>query len=517
MNRTRRVLVVEDDHVSRSFLQVALTKYGYDVAAAENAAAAWEILSPAGIHTFDCVVTDYRMPDTTGLELLAWIQQRDPSLATIIITAEGEKDLVTRSLRGGATDFLDKPVALEMLHSVVATAVKRTRRQRHLDQSEAAVQNVGRAQERMLDAKVSDDRMRVEICFHPKHGAGGDFFSRFQPTPNHFCGLLTDVSGHDLQAAYISAYFQGIVRGMLERAVPMTEIFATFNRLLLEEWNQFDASSREAADIKTSIAACAISIDTTAQTATLLVQGMPAPVYWRPDGDAKIIGETGGFPLGWFPDLNCRGVEQPISGGGAFSFWTDGLGNVAEENGVSELSLACALQATKSRRQRLAETGCAADDILLAEVWLSSPHIMAAAFRPLLLEQYHGGQSGDIDLFQAYWQRSLRLAMPELPAAAEHDVLLAAREALLNALKHGCSGRPDQPATFQVACSPQSQTIRVRVDDFGPGHEFDCAHHQRLATADLPEAHRGLFLIKQLANRVDFQRGGASVTMDFTW
>jgi CheY-like chemotaxis protein/anti-sigma regulatory factor (Ser/Thr protein kinase) len=517
MNPASRILVVEDDPISRSFLQFALRKQGYDVAAAENATDAWGALSPADIRTFDCVLTDYRMPDNTGLELLSWIQQRDPSLATIIITAEGEKHLVTESLRGGATDFLDKPVALEKLHSAVAAAIRRTHRQRHLDESEAAVKTLGRAQERMLGTEPGGGPVRVEVCFHPKHEAGGDFFSRFQPTADHFGCLLTDVSGHDLQAAFISAYFQGIVRGMLERAAPMTEIFATFNRLLLEEWNQLGAASGEPAGIKASVAACAITIDAVAQTATVLAHGMPAPIYWLPDGDARVVGENGGFPLGWFSELIFQNVVQTVAGGGAFCLWTDGLEQVAQENGVSELSLACALQAAKGRSQRLAEIDSAADDILLADVWLSPAHLMGEAFRPLLLEQYYGGQCGEIDQLQAYWRRSLLLAMPELPESRQHDVLLAAREALLNALKHGCGESPARLASFQIAGCSSRRTLRVRVNDSGPGHHFDLAHHQKLAAEELLTEHRGLILINQLSSRVDFKRNGAGVTMDFSW
>jgi anti-sigma regulatory factor (Ser/Thr protein kinase) len=221
--------------------------------------------------------------------------------------------------------------------------------------------------------------------------------------------------------------------------------------------------------------------------------------------------------LGWFPDLPCRDVVQPISNGGAFCLWTDGLEQVAEKNGVSELSLACALQAAKGRGQNVAEIGSATDDVLLADVWLSPAHTMAGAFRPLLLAKYHGGRAGDIDEVQAYWRRSLLMAVPELPESGQHDVLLAARESLLNALTHGCSGSPDQLASFQIGYNSLHRILRVRVRDSGPGYQFDFDRHQSSATDELLEDHRGLLLIKHLASSVDFKRNGTSITMDFTW
>jgi len=514
---SRRVLVVEDDPASLSYLQFALAKHGYAVVSAEDAASAREQLAPACIRTFDCVVTDYRMPDQSGLDLLAWIKGRDPALATIIVTAEGERGLIAESLRGGAVDFLDKPIDTEKLFAAVTRAVQQTWRQRHLADSESSVRELGRAQERMLGGEAARSPLRADVCFHPKHEAGGDFFSRFRPAPDKHFYMLTDVSGHDLQAAYISAYFQGVVRGMLEHEASMEEIFVSFNRLLLEEWNQVGEFGPQSSGIEASIAASAVLIDTTAQTATVLAHGMPAPVFWLPDGDAQLVGDSGGFPLGWFSNFSACGVVHPIPGGGSFCLWTDGLEDAAGKKGVSELSLAWALQRAKICGTKFAEIDFAADDILLADIYFSSSLSAPESFRPLILDQYHGGQSGEIDELQSIWRRSLQLVVPELPEARLHDVLLSSREVLLNALLHGCGSRADQKASFQAAYCPSLQTIRVRVCDPGPGHQFNLTVHEERAARELAEDHRGLILVRHLADNMSFRRNGASVTMDFNW
>jgi len=508
-----RVLVVEDDQVSRSLLQFALAKKGYDVAVAEDAADAREQLPPDRIGFFECVVTDYRMPESSGLDLLDWIRSQDPSLATIIITAESEKQLVTRSFLSGAVDFIDKPIDLEKLHTAVARAIQRTRRDRRLAESETDLRNLGRAQAWMLGAHAAGHPVCADVFFHPRHEAGGDFFSRFHPTPDRSFFLLTDVSGHDPQAGYISAYFHGNVRGMLLRGAPLDEIFADFNRFLLEEWNRDDALSSQLG-INTSIGVCAIAIDNRARNATVMTHGMPAPVYWLPDGDALAVGQTGGFPLGWFRDFAVNDAIQSMSGGGSFCFWTDGLEEAAAKAGVSELSLAWALQRAKLRDQTLAEIGRTADDILLADIYLG-PNQPAASFRPLILEQYHGDQSGEIDNLQAFWRRSLALAAAELPDSMLHDILLAAREALLNALQHGCRGQAGREVNFQIAYSPSLRTIRVRVSDPGSGHRFNVDEQESRAARELTEKHRGLILIRHLAAKMTFGRNGASLTMDF--
>lgn len=513
----QRVLVVEDDPASLTYLTLALTRQGYLVASAESAAEARDQLSPARIQTFDCVITDYRMPESSGLDLLAWIQEREPELATIIVTAEGAKDLVTASLRGGAVDFLEKPVVVRKLQPAVARAVEHTRRQRRLTGSERAIQEVGRAQEWMIGAEAASGRARTRVAFHPKHAAGGDFFSHFRPGPGQLLCLLTDVSGHDVRAAYHSAYFQGIVRGMLERAAPLAEIFATFNRFLLEKEALRGRHDTEAAELPVSLAATALLIDSAGRVATIHSHGAPAPVYWRADGAANIAGANGGMPLGWFADFASPGVAQPIAEDGAFTLWTDGLEEVAERLEVSALSLACAVQQARERGEKLPQLESALDDVLLADIELAPAENDARRFRPLILEAWHGGQAGEIDTLQARWERSLRLAVPRLPEAMLHDILLASREAVLNALLHGCDRSPAAQAGFQAAYCAAAQTIRVRIDDPGPGHAFDVARHEARAAHELVEQHHGLILMKHLASRLEVARQGASITMDFSW
>lgn len=508
------ILVVEDDPIGRDLLQIALANRGYSVLAAANAAEAQECLSPAKINGFECVVTDYRMPAMNGLELLGWIRERDPGLATILVTAQCEKELVADSLRGGAIDFIDKPVDIKTLQQAVARAVEQTRRYRHMAESESAVREIGRTQQRILDAHRIHGRGIVEVHFYPKHEAGGDYFTHFQFGGDRLFCLLTDVSGHDPQAAYVSAYFQGYVRGLLQRNATVPEIFYGFNRLLLREWNQDGDSANGETNVETSVAACAVQVDFSNRTARVFAQGTPAPVYLSQDGAVGVVGESGGTPLGWFPTLPLQQVIHPIADGNSLYLWTDGFEDLADRLGVSRLSLACALQQAKERSQPPACIQAANDDVLMAVVHLAAPE-PAEDLRPLISESYHGGQSTEIDEMQSYWRRSLAIAIPELTDSQMHDILLASREIMLNALIHGCARRADRKADFQIAYLPKSRTLRVRVDDPGPGHRFDIARQERLAALELVEAQQGLLLVERLASHLAFERGGAGVKMDF--
>jgi len=118
---------------------------------------------PVEIRNFKCVVTDYRMSSSSGLELLSWIQERDSRLATTIVAAEGEKSLLTEVLRGGIVDFSDKPISLEPLHTTVALAIDGTHQQRHLVQSLEEVKQLGSVRRRFLAGEVARTPMPMDI------------------------------------------------------------------------------------------------------------------------------------------------------------------------------------------------------------------------------------------------------------------------------------------------------------------------------------------------------------------
>ena len=514
---TPRVLVVDDDPTCLSLLEFTLSKYGYQVVLAEHSDAARRQLTAAGAGHFGCVVTDHRMPEGNGLELLQWIREHDPNLATIMMTAEGERQVVADSLRAGASDFLDKPLCLETLRAAVTRAIELTERQRRAGQSEAAVQGLRQAQERLPEEADINFGVRRELCFYPKQETGGDFFNQFRVGPNQFLHLLTDVSGHDLQATYLSAYFQGVVRGLLQRAVPLPEILETFNRILHEDLCQTEGGAGRPSGISASVAVCAILVDLDSSLATVWIHGMAAPTHWLPNGEANTVGEAGGFPLGWFPELESRCAVQRIESGSAFCIWTDGLGDLASHLKVSELSLAWALQRARREGLKPGYVSHAVDDILVADLHLCDAGSEADAYRPLLVEAYAGNQAAAVDVAQAYWRRSLELALPDLSGATLHDVLLASREALLNALTHGCRAEPQQSATFAISACRQKRVLRVCVNDPGPGHSFDIEGFEQRGIDGLVTAHRGLILMKCLAGSLTTRKNGASVTMEFAW
>ncbi len=100
-----RILVVDDEPGIRLMLSAALRREGYEVLVASDGQTALTMLEAAPV---DLVVTDIRMSQMTGIELLDAAKRIDPGLSVIMMTAYGSKDTVLDALRLGATDYVEK-------------------------------------------------------------------------------------------------------------------------------------------------------------------------------------------------------------------------------------------------------------------------------------------------------------------------------------------------------------------------------------------------------------------------
>ena len=104
-----RILIVDDEASQRSVLAGYLRKKRYAVF---EAGSALEALERIGKEAIDLVLTDYKMPDQTGFELLKEIRKRSPETAVVLMTAFGTIEGAVDAMRTGAYDYLTKPIEL---------------------------------------------------------------------------------------------------------------------------------------------------------------------------------------------------------------------------------------------------------------------------------------------------------------------------------------------------------------------------------------------------------------------
>ena len=122
--QTARILVIDDEPDLRTLYELTLLREGYRVdAAADLAQARQQLLD----HQFDAVITDMRLPDGLGLELLRELVAQQRGERCVVITAHGSAENAVEALKAGAFDYLTKPVDLKQFRSVVASAVQGAR------------------------------------------------------------------------------------------------------------------------------------------------------------------------------------------------------------------------------------------------------------------------------------------------------------------------------------------------------------------------------------------------------
>ena len=142
-----RVLVVDDEVDLAELLELTLLKMGLDVEKAHGVIAAKALIDS---QHFDLCLSDMRMPDGEGLDLVRHIQAKGLDLPIAVITAYGSTENAVAALKAGAFDYLAKPVALEQLRALVksalkidaTSAVKAARRDRPLLGDSVALQQV---------------------------------------------------------------------------------------------------------------------------------------------------------------------------------------------------------------------------------------------------------------------------------------------------------------------------------------------------------------------------------------
>jgi hypothetical protein len=240
--------------------------------------------------------------------------------------------------------------------------------------------------------------------------------------------------------------------------------------------------------------------------------GPPLAVYTSSSGFTEPACQSASFPLGWFADNPIIATRHSFTGG-EFSFWTDGLSDLAALLNASPLSLMHALLRAKPRDPEPDWLGIAADDIMAARIQLCEK---PEALHAIIEESYGTDQEDGINELQKYWRNSILAATYQDEIRPEctclYDAMLCAREALLNGLRYGCVA--GETTRFQISCRVDLGMLRIRVSDPGPGHAFDMAIHRDKSLSD---HHRGLMLIQSLCPRVTTLRNGAELIMDFSW
>jgi two-component system response regulator PilR (NtrC family) len=136
------VLVVDDEPDLVELVTLTLSRMQLATQSAGDVAGAKRLLKA---HQFDLCLTDMRLPDGDGLDLLEWMGSNCPGVPCAVITAHGNVESAVRALKLGAFDFVSKPLDLGVLRRIVSTAVKISQTAEDKDPSGADAQLIGKA------------------------------------------------------------------------------------------------------------------------------------------------------------------------------------------------------------------------------------------------------------------------------------------------------------------------------------------------------------------------------------
>lgn len=137
---TNRILIVDDEPDIRELLEITLGRMSLATNSAKDLASARHLLST---EHFNLCLTDMRLPDGDGIELVEYIQKEYRQMPVAVITAHGTTETAIKALKSGAFDFVSKPVDLQKLRDLVNSALRLPQEEPHEEHTEPAAPLIG--------------------------------------------------------------------------------------------------------------------------------------------------------------------------------------------------------------------------------------------------------------------------------------------------------------------------------------------------------------------------------------
>ena len=170
---TKNILIIDDEPDIRGLLSMTAERMGHKTVCVENIKKATQILDK---HKFDLCLTDLKLPDGSGLDIVKFIEKNNSHTLTIVITAHGSMDIAVEAMKYGAFDFLNKPVDLNNLRSLIKNALATTEKSQEADSTGIAGSSEATLKLKKNIAKVALSQAPVFI--YGESGSGKELVAR---------------------------------------------------------------------------------------------------------------------------------------------------------------------------------------------------------------------------------------------------------------------------------------------------------------------------------------------------
>lgn len=341
-----KLLVAEDDAVSRRLLESSLSKWGHEVVAVENGAEAWRAFQGS---EFPIVISDWMMPESDGMELLQRIRSypRPGYVYFIMLTAKSEKQDIIRGMDAGADDFITKPFDTDELRArlracerIISLERDLARRNEDLEAINVALAHANERMRADLEAATllqkhllptdCPDTGKAAFAWRlkPCPAVAGDFLNIYRLNQQNVGFYMLDVCGHGvsatLQSATLSRVLQpvpdqsSLVRKLLKFSpdyfiVPPNQVAEQLNRWFIQDTGQ----SRHF-----TLIYGILNLDS--HEMRYVCAGHPAPAYLPRDVEPRIL-DNGAWPIGVAEEPTYDEHALQLSDGDRLYLYSDGV------------------------------------------------------------------------------------------------------------------------------------------------------------------------------------------------
>jgi two-component system response regulator PilR (NtrC family) len=172
-----RVLIVDDEPDILNLLSITVKRMGLSPTTVDSITDAKKELSNSD---YQLCLTDMRLPDGSGMDLVRYIQEQCPQTPAVMITAYGSMDVAIEAMKNGAFDFLSKPVDLEKLRSIITNAIRLEHDATDVSQENIAPNILGNSEsiQRLKKQIAKVARSHAPVFIYGESGSGKELVAR---------------------------------------------------------------------------------------------------------------------------------------------------------------------------------------------------------------------------------------------------------------------------------------------------------------------------------------------------
>jgi sigma-B regulation protein RsbU (phosphoserine phosphatase) len=518
-----KVLIAEDETVSRRLLQSHLQRWGHEVVAAQNGAEAWTLFQ-AG--EFPIVISDWMMPEMDGLELIRRIRacRRPGYVYAILLTSRSHKEDLVEGMESGADDFLTKPfdgdelrVRLRAGQRVIELETALLNSLEDLTDARKREVEIGaRIQQTLLLGHPPRDLAGIQVAALtiPSQKIDGDFYDFFSHRGQLLDILVGDVMGKGVPAALLGAAIKSQFLHALGHLISQAG-GAKFPEP--EEVVQMVHAgvTRQFIGLDFFATLCYARFDSLTRQVDFVDCGHTKTIHFSPRTQKCGMLQGENVPLGVSEREVYQQISETFEAGDVFFFYSDGLTEAQNESGEffgtdrlaelittsAELGPEALLARVQAAAVEFTHGGTFADDLTCVAVRIETETAAAARLAHAELEVSSAfNQLGLVRQFAEHFCRAL--PPPALTEDSIAQLQLAVTEATSNIVRHAYLGQVGQP--IQLEADAFADRIVLRL--YHTGKSFDPKQVPPPAFDGSREGGFGVYIIAQSVDDVSYFR-----------